>query len=95
MDAVVALDLGTTHIKWVVVGENPQTVLWQGQTSAETTIESDRSEQDPEHVLRQVEDILARAARYGTVRRLAFSAAMHSCLAVDSQGRPLTPSLTC
>lgn len=94
MDTVLGVDLGTTHVKWVVVAMETGAVLWEGQASAETVTSGDRSEQDPERIWRLVEETLAEAGRYGTVRRIAFSAAMHSCLAVDPSGRPITGSLT-
>jgi gluconokinase len=56
----------------------------------------DRSEQDPDEITRAVVSCInevVTALRPYLPDMVSFSAAMHSCMAVDERGRPLTPSM--
>ena len=97
MTAVVGVDTGTTSVK--VISFDPQGNIL-AEESARYSLNSDagRAEQDPDEVLEAVLDSLAevvRATHEGgeEVHGVSFSAAMHSLLALDAEGKPLTPAL--
>lgn len=94
VDAVLAFDLGTTHLKWVLVEEASGLRLWDGQADAHTITAETSSEQDPHEILAQVVQTLAQAQQYGTVTQVAFSSAMHSLVACDDEGHLFTKSWT-
>jgi gluconokinase len=96
---VLGVDIGTTSTKVVafdVAGTD------RGSRSLDYALDEPRpgeATQDPDRIRRAVHDgirqVAAEAAEAGhRVRGLSFSAAMHSLLALDGDGRPLTPSLT-
>lgn len=96
---VIGVDMGTTNIKAVAYDQS-------GNGRAESSIEvgisapgAGRAEQDPAEIL----DALVEAVREVTaalaterinVAALSFGSAMHSIMAVDSAGAPLTPCVT-
>ncbi|NMP22358.1 FGGY family carbohydrate kinase [Sulfobacillus harzensis] len=94
MDAVMAFDLGTTHLKWVVVEEASGLRLWEGRDNVSAVQRGLASEQDPDHIWRTIQTALNEAKNYGHIARVAFSSAMHSFVVVDAGGRPLTKSWT-
>ena len=100
---VVGVDIGTTSTKAVVYaahGNGRGRVL--GQHAVEYPLETPvpgAAEQDPERILQAVVVAIrgAVAASNAGPRDfacIAFSAAMHSLVAVDGKDRPLTPSFT-
>ncbi|CAN5672924.1 gluconokinase [soil metagenome] len=99
MTAVIGVDIGTTSTK-VISFDARGNIL--AQESAGYSLDSPspgRAEQDPDEILEAVLDSLAavvRAARENgdEISGVSFSAAMHSILALDANGDPLTPSLT-
>lgn len=96
---IVGVDLGTTSAKAIAVDE--QLRVWASAAGG-YTLHSPRpgwAEQDADEVAgaaeRAMTDVVAAARAAGaTVRAVSLSAAMHSLLAVDADGRPLTPALT-
>jgi gluconokinase len=98
-DAVLGIDIGTTATK-VVAGDHRGRLL--GLTEHGYPLRTDHpgeAVQDPDLVLRTV----WRAVREGAeqaeraghrVAGLCLSAAMHTLLALDAEGRPLTPALS-
>ncbi|MFC4601396.1 gluconokinase [Cohnella hongkongensis] len=97
--AIIGIDIGTTSTKSVVFGENGRQL---GSFAVEYPLLQEQpgwAEQEPETILRA----LARSVR-GAVEqsglggdRIAaagFSSAMHSVIAMDEAGRPLTKSIT-
>lgn len=94
MDAVMAFDVGTTHLKWVVVEDASGLRLWDGRTRVSASQDGVVSEQNPEVILKAVRQALQDAGSYGHVQRVAFSAAMHSFVVVDPDGTALTNSWT-
>jgi gluconokinase len=96
---VLGVDIGTTSTK--VVAFDPSGAAWGDHTVGYPLEEPEPGEavQDPDTILRAVLTATAAAAAEATgrgaeVRGLAFSAAMHSLIALDGNGRPLTPSIT-
>ncbi|PSR21083.1 MAG: hypothetical protein C7B45_12330 [Sulfobacillus acidophilus] len=94
MEALMAFDVGTTHLKWVMADRGSGRIIWEGRADVSATRSDLASEQDPDSVLAMVRQLLQQANAYGQVEIVAFSAAMHSLVVVDAQGRALTKSLT-
>ncbi|MGH8901489.1 MAG: gluconokinase [Egibacteraceae bacterium] len=98
--AVIGLDLGTSSVKAVAFDARGE-ALGEALTAhaVEVGIASpapDRAEQDPDELLRAAEQVTGAVVRDlttqgRTVAGLGLSAAMHSLLALDGAGRPLTP----
>ena len=96
---VVGLDLGTTTAKAVAYDE--QSRVW-ADAAREYPLHTPRpgyAEQDPGTVCDAGLDVLATAVAQvrsagAALRGVALSAAMHSLLALDDDGAPLTPALT-
>ena len=98
-EAVIAVDIGTTATKALVVDE-------QGRVTASCTIEyplltpqPGHAEQEPEElfgaVIRGIRSVVEQAGlTTERVRCVSFSSAMHSLIAVDRELRPLTRCIT-
>lgn len=95
----LGLDLGTGSCKTVIVDARLQ-VLGQGKASYPSTANAaGHHEQDPQDLLQgmvaAVRQALARAAvRPSGCAGLSVGGAMHSILALDASGEPLTPVIT-
>ena len=99
----IGVDMGTTSTKAVVFGA---TGSHRGKALGEHAVEYPLStpvpgaaEQDPEEIHAAVVATIrgalrAAGASSGDVACVAFSAAMHSLIAVDARDRPLTASIT-
>ncbi len=94
METVVAFDIGTTHLKWITVEMASGQVVAHGQTLIEATARGPASEQDPVRIGSLMEGVLRKARESGAVQSVGLSAAMHTFMAVDGSGRPLTQSWT-
>jgi gluconokinase len=97
-DVVLGVDIGTTATKVVAFDAEGRE-----HASAAVAYPLDQPHpgyavQDPEAIRRAVAGAVAEVIHAGgdgtTVKGLCFSAAMHTLLAVDDAGRPLTPSIT-
>ncbi|HZG54922.1 gluconokinase [Paenibacillus sp.] len=96
---IVAADIGTTSTKAVVVDENG---VVRASLSVEYPLHTPapgRAEQDPDEIERAVAEAVRAAVakadiRPDDIRCVVFSAAMHSLIALDREGAPLTPSIT-
>ncbi len=96
---VVGVDIGTTSTKAVVFDldgkvKGDETVGYPLHTPAPGI-----AEQDPEEIFGATVAairgaVAAAGAAAGDIRSVGFSAAMHSLIAVDGDGRPLTASIT-
>lgn len=103
MKCAIGVDIGTTSTKTVVFATSGKR---RGQALAQFSVEypletpeAGAAEQDSEQIFAAVLLSVERAVAAANVRRsdvqsLAFSAAMHSLIAVDERGRPLTASIT-
>ncbi|CAM3134522.1 gluconokinase [Paenibacillus lupini] len=96
---VIGTDIGTTSTKSVLFDKG-------GRVIATHTIEyplyspkSDVAEQDPDEIFRAVVGTIKEVVAKGGAKRegvlcVSFSSAMHSVIAVDGEGRPLTRCIT-
>lgn len=94
--AVIGLDLGTSSVKAVAFNAHGEALIAHAVEVAIASPAPDRAEQDPDELVRAAEQATAAVVRELTaqgwvVAGLGLSAAMHSLLALDSAGRPLTP----
>ncbi len=96
---VVGVDIGTTSTKSVVFDAHGKVEGHHAVGYALKTSAPGVAEQDPDEVYCAVTKSIRGAIRAARVRPerircVGFSAAMHSLIAVDGAGRPLTPSIT-
>jgi gluconokinase len=93
LDCILAIDVGTTSAKALLVNGSGE-VLTSARHGYPTYYpEPGYAEQNPVEVLQAILQIIKECAdkKLGTIRGLCFSSAMHSLMAVDQQGSPLTP----
>ena len=95
---VIGVDIGTTSTKAISFDPKGNILAEESAGYSLDSSGSGRAEQDPEQVLEAVLGSLAevvRTTREGgeEVSGVSFSAAMHSLLALDADGKPLTPAL--
>jgi len=96
--AFIGVDIGTTSTKAVAFDRRGQTLADEDREYPLRSPRRGRAEQNPEEILNALLDCLSavvstlnkRGIRVGCV---SFSAAMHSLMALDGEGRPLTPSI--
>ncbi len=96
--AVLGVDLGTTNAKAAAYGLDGERLAHHDVEVPLAAADDDRAEQDPDAILAAAVQVIAAVAadlrRQGRrVAGVGFSGAMHSLLAVDGAGRPLTPAL--
>lgn len=96
MTYYMGVDIGTTSAK--AVAFNGEGVAIEKRSVAYPMFHTapDRSEQDPDEILRAVcrsINEVAAALLPALPEMVAFSSAMHSLLAVDDAGKPLTPCI--
>lgn len=95
MSYIVGIDLGTTNIKALVVNTLGD-IIFKTSIPVETLHpENGLAEQSPNALWLLVLNILKTVAEHLPEKPLAvaFSAAMHSIMAIDKQGKPLTNAL--
>lgn len=97
MNCFIAIDIGTTHCKCLVVNED-NSILYQSKYKIDLLQPHEGwHEQDAEIIFQYVLSLLKESiAAAGTIHigAVCFSAAMHSLLAVDADGRPLCNAIT-
>jgi len=88
---MAAIDIGTTSAKGLLIQSNGN-VLASHQKFYETSFpQGGYAEQDPDFILQSVIEIIKTITLNQKVSGLCFSAAMHSLMAIDPDGKPLTP----
>jgi len=96
MDYYMGIDIGTTSAKAVAFSKEGIPVLKRSVSYPMSHTHPDRSELDPDEILRAVcrsiNEVVAGLSPAGP-QMVAFSSAMHSLLAVDDRFRPLTPCI--
>lgn len=98
-EATLGLDIGTTSVKAVVFAEDGAVVARASVRLPMHHPQPGYAEQDVLEIEPKLRAVLAQAVQQAadaglSIRRCGFSAAMHSLLAVEEDGTPLTPALT-
>uniref|UniRef100_UPI00055FE5CA gluconokinase n=1 Tax=Paenibacillus graminis TaxID=189425 RepID=UPI00055FE5CA len=96
---MIGVDIGTTSTKAVLFEENGKITAQANQGYPLHTPSPSVAEQDPEQILNAVFHTISTVMKDSAVRPdsvlfLSFSSAMHSVIAVDHAGYPLTPCIT-
>lgn len=96
---VIGIDIGTTSTKAVAYDARGRVYAEEDQGYPLNAPQPGRAEQDPEEIFSAVIDTLAPVVEAvkdagASVSGVSFSAAMHSLLALDDEGNPLTNSIT-
>ena len=97
--AIVGVDIETTGTKVVAYAPDGSILAHETREYPLRSPLRDRAEQDPDEIFEAVLACLSGAAQEATeggakVSDVAFSAAMHTLIALDEGGRPITPSVT-
>jgi gluconokinase len=91
----IGVDIGTTHTKAVACNEDTAVLSEYKETNATYHSVEDAAEQDAEEIFQNVLSVINKttAQLNGSheIVSVSFSAAMHSIIAVDENGTPLTP----
>lgn len=67
MATMVAYDIGTTHLKWIIVEMARGQVVARGQELVEATSRDPASEQDPARIRSLMQEVLRKARETGPV----------------------------
>jgi gluconokinase len=97
MNYIIGTDIGTTSTKSVVFTRQGEVVAKHSVSYPLSSPVPGAAEQNPEEIFAAVIQTIRQAiasCQPGEICCLSFSAAMHSLIAVDAEGKPLTPSLT-
>lgn len=94
-DYWVSVDMGTTAVKTLLVQTDGTVAASVSLEYPLYTPEPGAAELDPQELLQAAEQGLrellkGQQVQAGQIRAVSFSAAMHSLMAVDEQGKPLT-----
>ncbi|OJF94732.1 gluconokinase [Alkalibacterium sp. 20] len=95
----IGADIGTTSTKAVLFSDTGEIIYQATVEYPLLTPEPKIAEQDPDEILEAVITAIERVMKNSGVDKekisvLSFSAAMHSLIAVDEEGKPLTASIT-
>src|SRR5690348_17198915 len=97
MNYVLGIDIGTTHCKAVALASNGA-LLYECKSNYPTVQDlPGQSEQDAADVFNTMLNVLQQAVasiNEHSLDAVCFSTAMHSVMAVDKQGTPLTKAYT-
>lgn len=96
---MIGVDIGTTSTKAVLFEDNGKVIAQANEGYPLFTPKSSIAEQDPDQifqaVIQTVKQVVAQTAvRPEQLLFLSFSSAMHSIIAVDADGKPLTKCIT-
>ena len=98
MNYYLGVDIGTTSVKGLAMTIDGKVLGSLPFTIETVNPQPGFSEQDPEHIFQAVLQVIFELNRqWGsthTLEGISFSSAMHSLLAVDQEGLPLTPMIT-
>jgi len=96
---MIGVDIGTTSTKAVLFQENGTITAQADEGYPLLKSSPDAAEQDPEQILQAVINTISRVVQESGISAeqilfVSFSSAMHSVIAVDSKGSPLTRCIT-
>lgn len=96
---MIGVDIGTTSTKAVLFEENGKPVTKADEEYPLYTPTTSVAEQDPDQIFQAVVHTLKQVTARSGVRPeqvlfVSFSSAMHSVIAVDAEGKPLTRCIT-
>lgn len=93
MPSILAVDIGTTSAKAIVITHEGNVLSTAREFYSTHRPRPDFAEQDPEEIFQAVLKIIriAAAQTKEKIETISFSSAMHSLMAVDEQGKSLTP----
>lgn len=96
MKHILAVDIGTTSAKALVVSEAGEVLATAQEYYRTYNPEPDYAEQNPEEIFEAVKKVirLAADAVMGRVDGVSFSSAMHSLILVDKNGAAISPMIT-
>ena len=95
----IGIDIGTTSTKAVIFTDSGETVQEFAVAYPLLTPEPKAAEQNPDEIVQAVKVSIQTAIQQANlkpenIKLLSFSAAMHSLIALDEMGTPLTASIT-
>jgi gluconokinase len=98
MQRIIGVDIGTTHVKAVVASAAGK-ILYEAKAAYPTLNPfQGYHEQNPNDIFEAVLSVLRESCEFvndmSTLACVSFSAAMHSMVAVDAEGKPLTSLIT-
>ena len=90
LPAVAAIDIGTTSAKGLLVRSDGHVVLAEQRFYETSFPQPGYAEQDPDFILQSVVEIIKTIVLNQNISGISFSAAMHSLMAIEKSGKPLT-----
>lgn len=95
----MGIDIGTTSTKAIIFSDKGEALYTASAEYPLLTPEPKAAEQNPDEIVKAVFKVIKEVVKEATfeperIRLLAFSAAMHSFIALDKKGQPLTASMT-
>lgn len=93
MSAILAVDIGTTSAKALVITSSGEVSVSERMAYPTQRPRPGYAEQDPDQLATSITSLMRDAIRKTKekIDAVVFSSAMHSLMAVDEQGRALTP----
>ncbi|CDQ18536.1 gluconate kinase, FGGY family [Halobacillus karajensis] len=94
---MLGIDIGTTSTKAVLFNEKGDVIQKESQGYPLHTPDISTAEQDPEEIFQAVVTVMTAIMKDHKDKKISFvsfSSAMHSLIAVDKDGHPLTPCIT-
>ena len=96
---MIGVDIGTTSTKSVLFSTDGSVIASHGIEYPLYSPTPETAEQDPEEIFRAVINTIKETVRLSSVQPsdilcVSFSSAMHSIIAVDEKGEPLTRCIT-
>ncbi|CCH51309.1 Carbohydrate kinase, FGGY-like protein [Fibrisoma limi BUZ 3] len=99
MNCFVGVDIGTTNVKALAMSADLSRIVAHASSTVTTlTPEPGYAEQDPDEIWQALSRVMAEVSREvdadgSTITHVAFSSAMHSLLAMDVDGQPLSKAI--
>lgn len=94
MSYLLAIDIGTTHCKAITFDDQCKAVHSLKATYQTISDQPGQSEQNPDEILQQVTTLISQSLQANKeIQGVCFSAAMHSIMAVNKEGKPLNNAI--